>query len=238
MAITANKIIHRAMRLLQQLTPDASPTAQEAADGLYALNSMLDAWTIERLMVYQIRQTTHTWPANTTSRTIGSGGDFNTSWPVRLEETGSFFRDRSSIDYPVRALPREQYDLITYKSAKGSTPEYLYYDYAFPIRNLYAYPVPSQQLTLYLDSWQALQQFTGQTSEINMPPGYQAAIEYNLALWIAPEFGAAAKAAAKDIEKQAGTLKQAIRGMVQPNMVSSVDLYQGRGRHSRILSDT
>ena len=225
------------MRLIRVLGPDENLTAQEAADGLYALNSMLDAWTIERLMVYQIRQTTHTWPANTASRTIGSGGDFDTSWPVRIEEVGSFFRDGSSIDYPVRALPREQYDLITFKSADGSVPEYLYYDYGFPIRTLYAYPIPSQSLTLYLNSWQALQQFTGLTGEINMPPGYQAAIEFNLGPWMAPEFGAAAVAAAKDIEKQAATLKQAIRGMVQPNMVSSVDPYSGSGRRSNILSD-
>lgn len=223
------------MRLIRVLAPDANPTTQEAADGLYALNSMLDAWTIERLMVYQIRQTTHTWPANTTTRTIGSGGDFNVSWPVRIEELGSFFRS-NSIDYPVKALPREQYDLITYKGASGSFPKTLYYDHAFPVRTLYVYPIPSLQLTLYLNSWQALQQFTGLTGEINMPPGYQAAIEYNLGLWIAPEFGAAAVSASKDIEKQAGTLKQAIRGMTQTNMVATVERYTSGGSGANILT--
>lgn len=226
------------MRLVQVVGADQNPTAQEAADGLYALNSMLDAWSTERLMVYQIQQTTHSWTASAASKTIGSGGDFNTARPIRIEPKGNFFRDPSNLDYQVGVYPRSDYDAIVQKSAGGSIPEFLFFDDGFPTRTLYAYPVPSQTMTLYLSTWKALQQFTALSTEISLPPGYQAAIEYNLGVWIAPEFGSAAKAAANDIKDQAALLKQAIKGVNRADLVARVDGALTGGRRSRIESDS
>ena len=236
MGITANSLISRALRLCQVKGVDQNPSAQEAADGLYALNSMLDAWSIERLMVYSIDRTQHTWPANTATRTIGSGGDFNTTRPIQIEHEGNFFRD-GDVDYPVVTLPREKFDLVTYKASEGSPPSVLYFDGGFPTRTLFAYPIPTSSLTLFLSTWKPLQQFTALTTVISLPAGYQSAIEYNLCLWMAPEFGAAAVAAAERIEKRAALLKSAIKSLNMPNMVARVDL-PGIGRRSRIESDT
>lgn len=227
------------MRLVQVIGVDQNPTAQEAADGLYALNCMLDAWSVERLMVYQVQQSSHTWTAGASSKTIGSGGDFNTTRPIRIEPKGNFFRTSGSLDYPVEIHPRQLYDTIVQKSAGGSIPDWLFYDDGFPTRTLYAYPVPSEALTLYLNTWKPLQQFTALTSAIALPHGYQAAIEYNLGIWMAPEFGAAAKAAARDIKEQAALLKQAIRSVNNKDIVSELDpaLSGLGGRRSRIESD-
>lgn len=240
MAITANSMIVSALGKIQVLGIDANITAQEAADGLYDLNSMLDAWGIERLLVYQVLQSSYSWTANASSKTIGSGGDFSASRPIKISQQGNFFRDTSNLDYPVVTLPRVLYDPIPQKSATGSIPEYLYFDDNFPTRTLYVYPVPDQTLTLYLNSWKALQTFSGLTTAISLPPGYQAAIEWNLAIWSAPRYGAAAKIAAKDLEKQAALLKTAIKGINTPNLISQVDpALMGRsGRRARIESDT
>lgn len=226
------------MRLIQVIGVDQSPTAQEAADGIYALNCMLDAWSIERLMVYQVQQAGHVWLSGNASRTIGSGGDFNAARPIRIEPKGTFFRTSSNYDYPVGVYPRSDYDNIVQKSAGGSIPDHLFYDDNFPTRTLYAYPVPSETLTLYLNTWKALQQFTALTTSLSLPPGYQGAIEYNLAVWMAPEFGAAAKAAARDIAGQASLLKQAIKGVAKPDLVARVDGALTGGRPSRIESDS
>lgn len=217
------------MRLLQVLGADQNPTAQEAADGLYALNSMTDAWGIERLMIYQIQQTTHAWGADQTSRTIGSGGNFNVTRPIRIEE-GNFFRDSANHDHSVTTLPRENYEHLSLKSEKSSIPEYLFHDDGFPLRTLYVYPVPSQALTLHLNHWAPLQNFSGLTTALSLPPGYQAAIEFNLAVWIAPEYGSAAIQAAKNLEKQAAVLKSAIRALNRPNLVAQVDTGLTGGR--------
>src|SRR4051812_32681377 len=79
-------------------------TADEGSDCLNVLNSMLDFWAINKLLVYQIVQSTYTWPTATTSRTIGTSGNFNAARPVRIEE-GTFFRDTTNnIDYPVEIV--------------------------------------------------------------------------------------------------------------------------------------
>lgn len=224
MSVTTNTIIKSALRLIQVLAADQSPTAQEAEDGRYALNSMTDAWSVERLMIFQVQQTTHSWPANTTSRTIGSGGNFNVARPVKVEQ-GCFFRDGSQ-DYPVQVIEREAYDAQVLKSTGSSYPEVLAVDYGFPLVTLYAYPVPGSALTLHLNTWRALQSFPGLTTELSMPPGYQAAIEANLAIWIAPEYGAAAVAAAERIAPRAALLKASLKSINQSSLISQVE-YSG-----------
>lgn len=236
MSVTATTMITRAMRLIRCLGTDQSPTANEATDGLNVLTSMLDAWGIERLMIYQIQQTTHSWTANASSKTIGTGGDFSVARPIKIEPKGCFFRDSSNQDYPLGVYPRQEYDSIVVKTSGGSIPEFLFYDDGFPTRTLYAYPVPDSALTLYLNHWLPLQTFNTLTEAISLPPGYQAAIEYNLALWLAPEFGAAAVAAAKDIQKQADMLKTIIKSINRPSMASRID-YIAYGGPSRIESD-
>jgi hypothetical protein len=236
MAITANTMIISALGKIQVLGIDANVTAQEAADGLYDLNAMLDTWSIEGLMVYQVQQTTHSWTANAASKTIGSGGDFNTTRPYKIEHKGNFFRDSDSLDYQVGVYRRQDYDRIVDKTATGSTPHSLFYDDGFPTRTLYVHPIPTQALTLYLNSWKPLQNFSALTTELSLPPGYQAAIEWNLAIWSAPRYGSAAKAAARDLEKQAMSLKAAIRGANTKSIVADLDF--GGGRKGDIESDT
>lgn len=232
MAITALSMMSRAARLIRVKGVDENLTAQEAADGLYALNSMLDAWSIEKLMVYQVQQSTHSWASGNATRTIGSGGDFSTTRPIHIEYEGNFFRSSDGVDYPVVTLSRERFDLKTFKSTSG-IPEELFFDGGFPLRTLYAYPYPSSTMTLYLSTWKPLQQFTSLTTTISLPAGYQAAIEANLAVWMAPEYGAAAVAAANDIRKDAERLKASIKNVNKPDMTAQVDV-PGVGSPARI----
>src|SRR3990167_2508153 len=108
---TALGIIPRSMRLAGAIGKGETADADEAADGLVALNAMLDSWQIDRLLVYQIVQVSNTWPAATTSRTIGSGGNFTQQRPVRIDS--AFVVDSNSQWYSVEVLrSREEYDAI------------------------------------------------------------------------------------------------------------------------------
>lgn len=159
-----------------------SLTADEANDSLDVLNSMLDYWANNKLLVYQIVQSSYTWPASTTSRTIGSGGNFSATRPIRIEE-GTIFRDSDNADHPVFVVrERSIYDGIVSKSDQAPFPDILFYDPAYPLGVLYVYPVPSQQLTLLLNSWQTLQSFSALTTDLALPPGYRWLIEHNLAV--------------------------------------------------------
>jgi hypothetical protein len=218
---TANGLITKAMRLIGSLGKGEQPDSDEATDGLASLNSMLDAWQIERLMVYQIVQNSHTWPTTTTSRTIGSGGNFAVQRPVRIE--AAYAMDSSNQWFPLVVLQnRNEYDSIVVKSTGSTLPEYLFYDPAYPLGVIYLYPVPSVQLTLKLNTWQTLQSFASLTTDLALPPGYQRAIEFNLAMELAAEYGKG-----KEIDPQvpfiATQSKAAIKTINQPSMVAQVE---------------
>lgn len=223
------------MRLVQVLPPDANPTAQELADGLYALNSMLDSWTLERLFVYQVEQTERAWPAVAASRTIGNEGNYDTSRPSKVDPKGNFFRDANGYDYPVTVIDRQTFDCFAYKNAPGY-PEYLAVDPGFPLMTLFAYPIPSAAMTLHLNTWALLPQFGAGTEQLLLPAGYQRAIEYALAIEIAPEFGGPAMRAAAAIAKPAALAKAVIKSANTPSMVAQLDL-PAAGQRSRILTD-
>jgi hypothetical protein len=189
MTITANDLLDSAALKLGAKATGESLTASEYSDGLKILNSMLDAWAIDKLLVYQILQTGYSWAAAASSRTIGTGGDLSGTRPIRIEE-GSFFHDSvNNLDVPVNILRnRSTYDRIRVKNTNTTYPEYLFYDPAYPLGVLYAYPVPSSALTLYLNTWQTLQSFSNGTTALALPPGYQWAIEHNLAIALEPIF--------------------------------------------------
>ena len=239
MTITALTMIERAMRIMKVLGVGQQMTAGEATDGLYALNSMLEAWGIERLMVYQVQQSSYSWASGNASRTIGPGGNFNATRPTKVAEEGNFVRDGStSIDYPLTFLgDRDSYDRILLKSSTSSYPQWLFVDTGFPLMTLYVWPVPTQTLTLYLNNWKPLQAFETLTEEIALPPGYQAAIEFNLALWYAPEFGTAANVSPW-AEKQATLLKANLKAINRPDLVARLDnALLGQGAPYNIYTD-
>lgn len=217
---TAIQMITRSMRLARVLGKGRSPDNDEAADGLAALNAMLDSWQLDRLMVYQIVQGSYTWPSSTTSRTIGSGGDFNVQRPVRIDS--AFVMDSSSQWYPLYVMEdRTQYDSIVIKTTPSTLPQYLFMDPAYPLGVIYLYCVPSVQVTLKLNTWQTLQSFSTLTTDLALPPGYQRAIEFNLAI----EFGGTEFKGriTDDVRTIAVQSKAAIKNLNRPSMLAQVD---------------
>jgi hypothetical protein len=184
---TAQDIIEGAIQALGVLGDGDTPTASELADGLEYLNEMLDSWTIDSLMVYQILQETKAITSGTTSITIGTGGDFNTTRPVNIQN--AFLRDVNNIDYQLQLLPQDSYQQIQLKSIQTSIPYAAYYDNAFPLGTLYFYPIPGVNFTLYMNSWKQLQQFASLGTTYSLPPGYKEAIRYSLAIRLSSPYG-------------------------------------------------
>jgi hypothetical protein len=182
---TALDMIKRSMRLVGALGGGETPTADEQSDGLAALNSMLDSWSIERLSVYQTQEEQFTWTGSAGSQTMGSGGDFNTTAPA--EVVGGYQRV-SNIDYPIQIANEAQWAALPAKSTTSSLITWMYPAYAAPLVTLYAWPVPSANATVRIRTWKALQNFSAATTSLAMPPGYQEAIEYNLAINLADEY--------------------------------------------------
>lgn len=201
--VTAGNLIARALRLAGVLASGESPDATMQSDALDTLNSMLDAWRTESLMVYALRteQLTVTGAA---SYTIGEGGDLDTTRPVKIE--AAYWRS-GEIDYPLAIASAVTWAQIADKSTASDVPEWLYYEPSYPLGTLYLNTIP-QTGTLHLVTWTPLSQF-GAFDEIALPPGYRELITYQLAARLCTEYGrpvsaeiaAIAKATKDDVKR-------------------------------------
>lgn len=228
---TALQIIESSARKIGVLGDGETATDTFAATALSSLNAMLDSWQLERLAVYQIVQVSNTWPAATTSRTIGTSGNFTQQRPVRIES--AFVVGSDSVWTEVTVLQRrEEYDSIPVKSTQSTLPEFLYMDPAYPLGIIYLYPVPSASLTLKLNTWQTLQSFAALTTDLALPPGYLRAIEFNFAVELHSDYPSLPLPAS--IIKIATESKANIKTVNAPSMVERVETAVARlgGRRS------
>ena len=228
-------MILRSMRMIGEKARGETLTTAEATETLYELNSMMDSWSIDRLMVYQLTQESFTLTANTVSYTIGSGATFNTTRPTKICDP-CFIRDSSNLDSPVTILySQDAYGKIVQKSVGTTYPSYLFYDMGFDASgfgNIYLYPAPSGNLTLYINSWKQLQNFGSVSTQMLLPPGYQLAIESNFAMHLA----AGLTPVSAEVAKIARDSKAAIKNINLPETVSRLDAGIVRGARTSILT--
>jgi|SRR3990167_258196 len=224
--------IKKSMRLIGALGQSESPTASEATDGMAAANALLESWSIERLMVYQIQQDVYTWASGNASRTIGSSGNFNGTRPTKIENAFTRIND---IDYPYQVVDKEIYDAIADKTTQSSYPEVIYFSQASPLATIFGWPVPSASISFYVNSWKQLQQFTSLTTDVAMPAGYQRAFDFNLGVELHAEYPELPLP--ESVVMIARQSKAVIKSLNTPSMVAQVD-WGMRGRPSNIRSDT
>ena len=226
---TARDLIKLAMKRGKIIGVDQTPSADEENDALDTLNDLLDSWWTKRLVVYRLIEENFSWGAGLTSRTIGSGGNFSTTRPIKV--MGVFFRSGSS-DYPARvAEDRLEYDRLPDKTS-GGTPRLVFYDPVFPLGVLYAYPVPDVAYTAFLTSHKRLESFAGAAEDVDLPPGYERLIVNGLAIEMCPDFGLEAPIS---VQKAFADAKAGLRGINSPALISQIDV--GRGGRPDIFSD-
>jgi hypothetical protein len=182
---TALDVIKRSLRLLGALGEGETPTASEGADCLVALNAMLDSWWAKTLAVFYVQSESFTWTGAQAMRTMGPGGNFVTTRPSVIE---SIFQRDSSVDYEIRLIGRGEYDAIPDKTTQSTQIARIYPEYRAATVALYAYPVPSAAVTVYINSLARLQSFATLETDLSLPPGYERALAFNLAVEVSPEF--------------------------------------------------
>lgn len=183
--ITALNIITKAMQKAGILTFNEVPTSEEANDGLDALNDLLASWSNNSLLITARVTESFTLAAGTGIYTIGAGQDFDTVRPIKIIE--SHVR-QGQIDYPSMYLaPDEVYQGLELKDIQ-SIPNLLNYTNNYPYGVIKLYPYPSIDYLLFITSEKELSQFTlNQT--VNLAPGWNRALIYNLAVELCPEYG-------------------------------------------------
>lgn len=165
-------------------------TANEAADLLTILTSLIDSLNTQRGLIYQILKESHALVAGTATYTMGTAGTFGSVRPVKIEK--AFVRDTNNIDVSqLDICGFDQYDDIVSKTTQSTYPTHLFNDcsIASGAATITLWPVPSAAYTLFIDSWKQLQAFTALSENLLLPPGYQRFLEYSLAVEYAPEKG-------------------------------------------------
>lgn len=197
---TALELITDALADIGAIDPIETLTSAETTHGLRKLNELLESWSLEQLLVYQLVQEGFASVSGTASYTIGSGAIWNTTRPLRIES--AFIRDSASNDTGLDVVVRELFDAISLKTAQG-LPELLYYTPSVATGTITLYPVPNALYTVYLNSLKQLQSFAVLTTEVVLPPGYLRAIKASLALDLAPGYGQTPPAALIAIARDA-----------------------------------
>ena len=213
---TAGDQIKRALRLLGVLAEGEAPSTETYADALAALNQMLDSWSTERLSVFGLIDTPATWSAGSDVYQIV------TPSPIQLDPSTYFVLD--GISHTPALINQAQYNSIPVKTVQSPIVSVLF---AQQIINtditleIYAYPVPSQDLAFHFISVRPLTQVADVTDQLVVPQGYLRAFTYNLALELAPEFGVEPS---KDVRRIAMSSKRNIKRINNPNDVMSLPL--------------
>lgn len=185
MSTTALQLITGALRLIQAVRKTEAITADEAEDGLAALNELLGSWSNETLNITS-RVTESFNITSGTSYTIGSGQTLNTTRPISIE--AAFIRI-GNIDYPLTKITDEEYSSIAYKSLGTTIPQYFNYNNGYPYGTIKIYPALVGNVGLHLLSEKPLTEIATINTEIDLPAGTKRALKYNLAVDLAPEYG-------------------------------------------------
>lgn len=190
---TFNDLARRVLQMMDVWAPGEDDDADELATCLEVFNDMLEAWSIDRLMIWQIPIQTHTLVPGQQVYTIGSGAtDYDEPRPVKIERANIIIE--ADPVHPVRKemqiLTPEQWANVRVQNVPSTFPVKLYDDYAFPISNIYVWPIPTlnYDFELYTFPYTQLAAVIDPTLQIAFPPGYRRALRYNLAVELMAEF--------------------------------------------------
>lgn len=224
---TATTIITDALQDLGALSAGQSPTSDDLADALRRLNKLVASWSLDNLMVPYRTQISHVLNGSE-SYTIGTGGDINTTRPLAIE---SAFVEHNDTDYPMRvSRDRSEYDRIDEKDITG-IPRFVYYEPSVPLGRLFVWYVGDANYTLKLNTRGQLTAFPDATTDVDLAPGYDLAMETNLAIILAGAYEASVSA------ETAKTAKDSLSRIRRLNRQEPVMSYPGgipsSGRRSR-----
>ncbi len=184
---TALQLVTSALRKIGAVAAGEAPDANEQSDALAALNQLIESWNLQGLALYRRENVAYSLVPSQQVYTIGIGADFDGARPITLN---CAFVTRGGIDYPLEPLTQAQWNEILQKSQESQLPEAVYYEPTFPDGTLRFWPVPLEALTVTLSVNMQISPVASIGATIALPPGYERALVYALAVDLAPEYPA------------------------------------------------
>lgn len=202
MATTAENLITRAYLAAQAIQGGESPTGAELTDGLSALNDLLTSWSEQGITVPFLTTDHFSLTPGQVEYDVGPalpGSATGQTQPVHIDSAyllqadlsaaGSSPFDDHGPSYPFEIIRSKEYTRISQKAESGR-PERGWYIYGEPNGKLVLDRDPTNVYTLVITSSKWLQRFDTLDEVVTLPPSYNRAIRFNLAVEIGGELGA------------------------------------------------
>lgn len=193
----ASDIITAAFRLCGALRgPQRGISDSEMAEGLDALNALVDSWNIDPLTIWANKDLIVNLVQNQITTTIGIDptGVLTADYPYPRPDkiTNANIITQVNSGQPVRnaltLLNTDGWAAIQVQQTASQIPQALYDDYAYPLSNLSLWPYPNGPGQLELYYWQTISQFDTASDNFLCPPGYRRALEFGLAVELHPRY--------------------------------------------------
>lgn len=224
MAVTAQSLINKSLRLLGVLASGETTTADEAQDSLYSLNSIIDSFSANPQYYFCTQAEQFTLVNGQNTYTIGNeagvspAANWVTARPIRI--VGAFTR-LNNVDTPLALITEQYWTNITDKAAIGR-PTKLLYRPNLPYGQVLLYPTPNvSNQTIFIKAERMISKYATLVSTQYLPPGYQRLLELSLAMELAPEYGSQVKP--EIIANLRADLDSLIRTNIQPLPVNKTD---------------
>jgi len=161
-----------------------SPTVTHMSNALTSLNELISMWGADGMNYVPVAESFSITAADG-EYTIGSGGDFDTVRPLRINTC--YLRDSDSYDYPVGVMSASEYANIRNKSL-SLRPTKVYLLPEYPLAKLIFNTLPDASYTGYFEFTKNFTEYAATTTAFGLPPEYKEALVYNLALSLAADW--------------------------------------------------
>jgi hypothetical protein len=186
-----------------------APDANLLSLGLRFLNRMMDQWSAEFTPLFNIIDgytgaPTPGWnlTPGTAAYTIGTaGGQMLGVRPTEIAEI--YLLDGNNVSYYLVPITADEFARLVYKVAPGR-PDRYYPNFNETTIQLTFYPTPAYSDQVHCMYQDRMQLFGNGSTAVNLPPGYEEALVYNLALRLLPALG---KQVPPDVAARAGWSK-------------------------------
>lgn len=189
--LTGQSVVTFALEQIGVFGVGQQMSAADATTGLRRLNAMVSAWSTMPLTIPVMVREVFSVTANDNTYSIGPSGDFNTIRPVKIDAAGLLYGSSSpEVEIPIQVLTDQQYAAIPVKDQTSEQWTSLWYNPTYTTLGrgtIVLWPTPTtadNDCVLYFQ--QPLVEFAALTTEYFVPPGYEEALGYNLALRLAP----------------------------------------------------
>jgi len=210
-----------------------APTTAQYTSGLVGLNNLVSQWGGESL-IYCVTSESFTVSTGDEEYTIGSGGDWDTIRPLRVESC--FLRDADNYDYPVVVMDSKSYNSIRNKTF-DIRPVKLYFLPEYPLAKIIFDAAADADYTAYFEFIKSIPELATIGTTITMPDEYKEALVYNMAISLGEDFD---RVIGKTVIANAIRTKDVIRAIIaaQKRVPETRFNIPGRGGGYNIVTDS